>query len=176
MIDNSYVLVSVPASPNAPHAVVKDNDLRYPVRDGASKRWMREPEVAARYRSRFTSAERQLDRLESIDASVRRLLDPDGEETWLVVSALPDSRGRVTTGFDGRTQMEAWIRYIGGSLPASGAFGRTFANLDVGFRRYVASDIGGDRRYASRVCGGTAHGRRIRISTCCRVGLEPRTP
>ena len=48
-----YYVLAVPPSPNRPHAVRKDNDLRYPRRHGASKRWLSESEVADAYRDRF---------------------------------------------------------------------------------------------------------------------------
>jgi predicted HTH transcriptional regulator len=43
-----FYLIAIPPSAWRPHAVRKDNDLRYPRRDGTTKRWMSESEVAVR--------------------------------------------------------------------------------------------------------------------------------
>jgi hypothetical protein len=146
---NGFIVVTVPASPQAPHAVIKNEDLRYPIRDGSAKRWMREPEVADRYRRRFATATSRLERLESIDASIRQLLDPDSTETWLVVSAVPDADGRLPVGFAPLEGTKKWIQTMFGRLPANGAFQRLAANTTVGFRRYIVSDMSGDTaRYA----------------------------
>jgi hypothetical protein len=90
-----YLAVVVPPSPAAPHAVVGGpgdgrRPLHYPVRDGASTRWMTETEVADRYRRRLAGAQARRERtagavLAGIDA-LRRAAG-----LWLYVASVPDS-------------------------------------------------------------------------------------
>lgn len=62
--ERGVMLILIERSAMAPHALLstkndthhKDGWMRFPVRDGASTRWMKEPEVAARYRSRWAEA------------------------------------------------------------------------------------------------------------------------
>ncbi len=62
------VLIAVPRSPLAPHAVVVNDGLRYPRRNGATTRYLSEPEVADAYRERFARPRRQADRAREIEA------------------------------------------------------------------------------------------------------------
>ena len=59
---HGLVLIAVPRSLLAPHAVIINEGLRYPRRNGATTRYLSEPEVAAAYRERFAAAHRQADR------------------------------------------------------------------------------------------------------------------
>ncbi|WP_405148590.1 hypothetical protein OG589_11600 [Sphaerisporangium sp. NBC_01403] len=62
-----FLLISVPPSPQAPHAVslpsAKDSPLRWPRRHGADKVWLGESEIAAAYRRRLMAADDQTQRL-----------------------------------------------------------------------------------------------------------------
>jgi hypothetical protein len=58
---HGLVLIAVPRSQLAPHAVIVNDGLRYPRRNGATTRYLSEPEVAAAYRERFAAAQRQAD-------------------------------------------------------------------------------------------------------------------
>jgi hypothetical protein len=94
-VDGGGVLiVSVAPSPRRPHAVAVNDSLRYPVRDGSSKRCLTESEVAAAYRDRFAEAAAQVstlqDRHKLLFAQLRR-----PERVWLTVALQPDRAGRV---------------------------------------------------------------------------------
>ena len=52
---HGLVLIAVPRSLLAPHAVIVNEGLRYPRRNGATTRYLSEPEVAAAYRERFAA-------------------------------------------------------------------------------------------------------------------------
>lgn len=62
--DHGVMIILIEGSSMAPHALLsttnethhKDGWMRFPVRDGASTRWMKEPEVATRYRARWAEA------------------------------------------------------------------------------------------------------------------------
>ncbi|WP_433526760.1 AlbA family DNA-binding domain-containing protein [Nocardia pseudovaccinii] len=93
-----YYVVAVPRSPDAPHAVVRggnDNGdgtlLSYPIRDGQTTRYLHEPEIARRYRDRFTSRQERTAALERIRAEGERRT-PAGTG-WLMVSLFPSALG-----------------------------------------------------------------------------------
>src|SRR6266700_1804252 len=67
-LGRGLVLVAIPRSPLAPHAVVVNDGLRYPRRNGATTRYLSEPEVADAYRQRFARPRRQADRAREIEA------------------------------------------------------------------------------------------------------------
>jgi hypothetical protein len=64
---HGFVLIAVLRSPLAPHAVIVNDGLRYPRRNGATTRYLSEPEVAAAYRDRFTAINRQADRVLEVE-------------------------------------------------------------------------------------------------------------
>ena len=135
-----YVLIAVAASVRAPHAVAKEQDLRYPVRDGSHKRWMREPEVADRYRNRFLSAASRLERTAAVHASVQRLIDPATEDAWLILSAAPDNAGRLSVNVAGTKAVQTWLNDFATRVPDATALGEISTPITTGFRRYVAGD------------------------------------
>ena len=49
---HGFYLIAVPPSPTRPRAVHVNEALRYPKRNGATTRYLSEPEVAAAYRDR----------------------------------------------------------------------------------------------------------------------------
>ena len=65
--DRGFVLLAVPRSMAAPHAVWEPADdrrrLSFPVRDGASTRYLHETELAEYYRRRFAGTAAQAERL-----------------------------------------------------------------------------------------------------------------
>jgi hypothetical protein len=138
--DLGYLLVVVPPSAQAPHAVVKDSDLRYPVRDGARKRYMRESEVSDRYRNRFLTAASQIERLGVVRQSIERLIDTTQEVAWLVVSSVPDTPGHIPVSMSERRTTEQWIRQQSVQVPRGDDFASMSSGVTSGFRRYRATD------------------------------------
>ncbi len=88
-----YYLIFVPRSVQAPHAVRhKDQPyLCYPVRDGATTRYLAEAEIAARYRDRFALARDQVSRLERLHVNGPRGEDP--EVLAIAVALVPGIAG-----------------------------------------------------------------------------------
>ena len=80
-----YYLLIVPPSTLQPHAVRKDRDLRYPLRDGTTTRWLSEPEVADMYRGRFAMAVGLAARLDPILAEGLAAMDLT-EEAFVAVA------------------------------------------------------------------------------------------
>ena len=92
---HGLVLIAVPRSPLAPHAVIVNEGLRYPRRNGATTRYLSEPEVAAAYRERFAAAHRQADRAREIEADALDRLAVADDQVWVVTSLVPDLPGEL---------------------------------------------------------------------------------
>lgn len=90
---HGLLLIAVPRSPLAPHAVIVNDGLRYPRRNGATTRYLSEPEVAAAYRDRFTTARTLRDRAGEVEAEALARLDQ--EQAWIVLSLVPDLSGEM---------------------------------------------------------------------------------
>jgi Putative DNA-binding domain len=116
-----YYLVAVPPSTLRPHAVRSDINLRFPVRDGTTKRWLGEPELAAAYRDRYRLA---------TDQSVRgkRILDEglatmDVEASaFLAVSMVPTGAGSMAIDLSCVAAVQQWVRGLGAPNRFEGFF------------------------------------------------------
>ena len=102
-----YVLV-VPPSPLRPHAVRKDNDLRYPRRDGSSTRWLAEAEVADMFRNRFRMAEDQIAHLDPVVQDGVKQIDLKDDSAYLSVALIPSAPGVMSMGLARIRQIEKW--------------------------------------------------------------------
>jgi predicted HTH transcriptional regulator len=60
---HGFLLIAVPRSPDAPHAVLINDGLRFPKRNGTTTTYLSEPEVAAAYRDRFIGIQSRYDDL-----------------------------------------------------------------------------------------------------------------
>src|SRR6185437_1612153 len=56
-----FYLIAVPRSPTAPHAVLVNDSLRFPRRNGRTTAYLSEPDVAQAYRERFAGLQSRLD-------------------------------------------------------------------------------------------------------------------
>lgn len=106
--------IIVPPSDSAPHTVTSSaghgkHALHYPVRDGADTRWMREHEVAERYRQRNATSE---DRRNLIRQTVSAGLDAiDGSlGTWLYVALIPESLRPTRLNTETIAEAKDWVR------------------------------------------------------------------
>jgi hypothetical protein len=118
---SSYLLISIPASRDAPHFVHKgqQSNLRCPCRDGKSTRYLAEAEIADRYRARFASAQDRMSRLaELTDLGVKRL---SLDAPWLTLSVVPVAPGRFRLGGGGAGNLGRWIQDVGATLPPFGS-------------------------------------------------------
>lgn len=145
-----YVLV-VPPSPLRPHAVRKDNDLRYPCRDGSSTRWLAEAEVADMYRNRFRMAEDQVARIEPIAKNGLAQMDLRTDRAYLVVALVPSTPGSMSMGLARVRQIEKWAFDRSGTRWWRGFFG-SHPNGRAGIRRVrlgsLTSETRPDSNYA----------------------------
>jgi len=92
---HGFVLIAVAQSLLAPHAVLVNEGLRYPRRNGATTRYLSEPEVAAAYRERFAAVRRQSDRACEIEADALGRLSTADDQVWVVTSLVPDLAGEL---------------------------------------------------------------------------------
>ena len=93
---DSCLLIVVPASARAPHAVQPHEDaeaLKYARRVGRHTEWLSESQVADLYRGRFSAAQSQPERVETIIAELRERLP---RRSWLLLAVAPDSPGEFT--------------------------------------------------------------------------------
>lgn len=95
--DTGFYVIAVPRSPDAPHAILRGNDngdgtvLSYPMRDGQIIRYLHEPEIARRYRDRFTSRDERAAALDQLhQEGLRRT---QFGTAWLSLSLYPSAPG-----------------------------------------------------------------------------------
>jgi hypothetical protein len=135
---HGYVVLAVRASQLAPHAVVKNDDLRYPIRDGSGRRFMREPEVANRYSERFDSSTRRLQRLKEIDDRLIGRITGSDADGWLIVSAVPEVGGHAPISIAGRSETQAWLQTVVNDAPRTRAFYLLGTDITTAYRSYLA--------------------------------------
>jgi Putative DNA-binding domain len=94
------VLIAVPRSLLAPHAVFREKDdlhrMHWPVRSGTDTRYLDETELADFYRTRFAGSAAQSARLDKVQAEGRlRLGTAESQPVWLTISLVPALPGEV---------------------------------------------------------------------------------
>ncbi|SCF29408.1 Putative DNA-binding domain-containing protein [Micromonospora viridifaciens] len=134
--EQGFIVVAVPRSPGAPHAVLVNDGLRFPMRNGATTRYLSEPEVATAYRNRFASVQRQAERMEQIEQdAIGNLAVGDRDQPWIVVSLVPALPGDMTFS---RETFEAFQQdYMGRQVTLS-SHGPSIHRTRVGRRRLLA--------------------------------------
>jgi len=129
------VLIAVPRSPLAPHAVVVNDGLRYPRRNGATTRYLSEPEVADAYRERFARPRRQADRAREIEADALGRLATTEDQVWVVVSLVPDLAGSLVLN---QATLSTARNELMGQPPLVMPIGRSWQRVSIGRRRILA--------------------------------------
>jgi hypothetical protein len=100
---HGFLVVAVTRSSLAPHAVIVNQALRYPRRNGTITRYLAEPEVASAYRERLEGAQRQAARAEQVEQEAMSQLDISGPPygpPWVIVSLVPDIPGELSIDSD----------------------------------------------------------------------------
>jgi hypothetical protein len=143
--DTGVLLVTVPRSSLAPHTYAdadnrKKGEMVFPIRNGATTRWMAEPEVASTYQARFRAAADfavRLDRVEeeAVTAFYEADVQATGKSTiarqLITVALVPDQPGRIR--IDRPSLEEVREDLVGGDESL-------FADVGVASRRFIASD------------------------------------
>lgn len=129
-----FILIAVPRSPLRPHAVLVNDSLRYPRRNGSTTAYLSEPEVADAYRARFTGLQRTVDDLERYEKDLLDSLDTS-DMTYIAVTLVPDIDGNFV--LDTRTQRAFQMEHMSTDpliLPSS----LNWCRFSVARRRFVA--------------------------------------
>jgi hypothetical protein len=141
---HGFIMIAVIRSPNAPHAVLVNESLRFPKRNEATTRYLSEPEVAGAYADRAAGAARLKDRITEVEHDAFQRLDRE-RDPWIVVTLVPDLPGDLaitTTSFNEFRQrtMETGPLII----PAQISLHR----VRVGRRRFLADGTAGNSALA----------------------------
>jgi hypothetical protein len=96
---SGFYIIAVPRSRSAPHAVLVNDALRFPRRNGTTTRYLSEPEVALAYRDRQAGAADQRHRLDQICDDATRRVNHD-DNPWLLVALIPDLAGDMGISSD----------------------------------------------------------------------------
>lgn len=115
-----YALIVAPSS-GRPHAVLNGVRLSYPRRDGTTKRWLSEAEVADLYAERFRGDDARLVKSESVQLDLIADLSREAR-AWLVLSLVPS---RASTWEINRTsvqQITDWASRFQGADLLRGVF------------------------------------------------------
>jgi hypothetical protein len=140
---HGLALIAVPRSPLAPHAVVVNEGLRYPKRNGATTRYLSEPEVAEAYRERFVAAHRQLDRAREVERDALGRLSTGDDQVWIVVSLVPDLPGQIVID---QTALSAARTELMGRRPLIMPTSLAWQSVSIGRRRILADGSGDGSR------------------------------
>src|ERR1022692_144883 len=135
------LVIAVARSPLAPHAVLVNDGMRYPRRNGATIRYLSEPEVAMAYRERFASAHDQVERAQYIEQEALMRLSTKNQKCWIVVSLVPDLPGEFLIDQKAlRTIRAELISQRPMILPTS----LSWRHAAVGRRRMIVDDAGSE--------------------------------
>lgn len=142
---HGMILLAVPRSPLAPHAVLVNEGLRYPKRNGATTRYLSEPEVADAYRERFAAPHRQADRAHEIETDATNRLATTDDQVWIVVSLVPELPGDLV--IDQSALIAARTELLGHApmiMPTS----LSWLRVSIGPRRLLADGTRDNSRMA----------------------------
>jgi hypothetical protein len=180
---HGFLAVAIPRSPLAPHAVIVNQSLRYPRRNGTTTRYLSEPEVATAYRERLAGTQRQAARIEGIEREALQRINPSAVP-WVVVSLVPDLPGELAIDSEVFKTFRAEI--MGSPVTFIPLTGTRFRRASVGPRRLLADGTMDSSPLASWAAlelhtdGAGAYGLRVpdlmerRTSSELPTGGEPR--
>lgn len=136
-LEKGFLVLRVQPSTHRPHAVQKRNDLRFPVRDGSTTRYMGVAEVEREMRSRREAqvdlVERSLDGLSKVEAH-RDVVDGGA---WLVTSFVPARKGFMRITRDRLREVGSWMGEMERQLPGLAPWRSPI----VGSERFVCGDF-----------------------------------
>jgi len=101
-----FYVIAVPRSPSAPHAVLVGDSLRYPKRNGATTRYLSEPELAMAYRDRTAGGARQKSRIAEIETEAIDRLREAARTTENVFPYILECARRYCTLYEIRAALE----------------------------------------------------------------------
>ncbi|WP_197515187.1 helix-turn-helix domain-containing protein [Mycobacterium sp. 1245805.9] len=143
--DLGYLLIVVPRSPDAPHAVrdqQRGSGLHYPIRLGRVTHHLREYEVAARYRDRYASQSQVVSRVEEVHRDGQSHITT-WTSPWLTVSLAPRITGERGVGSTAILAERSFLRRWPDLdlAPPEPTFGEGNTRLIPGVRRAIATQV-----------------------------------
>lgn len=137
----AYCLIAVARSDRAPHSVRRNNALAYPVRDGASTRYLSESEVATTYRNRFEVGRQRVSRLREVESEgVEALGLRDRPCVTMALSPVSPGAGRITV--DQMAAVDAWQgSFTSLAMPFTAFQTVISTRMTTGLRRYVLEEV-----------------------------------
>lgn len=131
------LLIVVPASPRRPHAVVVDDNHKYPRRHGTSTRYLSESEIADMYRGRWAAAQDQVARAETLSDEGLSSTAP-GPYAILSMALAPEAPGRMIIDADKVEEVRSWLIASIGRVNLWEGFFES-PRVHTGRRRLIAS-------------------------------------
>jgi Putative DNA-binding domain len=165
---HGFLVVAVPRSPLAPHAVIVNQGLRFPRRNGTTTRYLSEPEVASAYRERLAGAQRQSARAEEVEGEALLRLDIS-DQPWVVVTLVPDLPGDLSLNSEVFTTFQQQITRQPATIVATGF---SILRASVGRRRLLADGSRDDSPLA-RWVSLELHTDGSGVYSGCVLGAEP---
>ncbi|MFD3381288.1 MULTISPECIES: helix-turn-helix domain-containing protein [unclassified Streptomyces] len=142
-----FLLLAVPRSPQAPHAVTapptkaSKDVLRYPRRGGSQTDWLTETVVATAYRARYTAAAARDERLTDVESDIV-LSVVERDTPQLIVALVPEVPGDMVinagTFERNRVELLGTEFHLGQDHPL-------FNHVTVGARRLIAQEDRGNQ-------------------------------
>jgi hypothetical protein len=129
-----FLLIAVPRSPSAPHAVLVNDGLRFPKRNGATTTYLSEPEVAAAYQDRFAGIQNRFGDLDQHERDLVARLDTS-DQIFVVVTLAPALAGEFI--LDNKT-VRVFEAEMNQKDPMILSRGIHWQRTRVGIRRLVA--------------------------------------
>ncbi|TJZ95308.1 AlbA family DNA-binding domain-containing protein [Actinacidiphila oryziradicis] len=131
---HGFLLIAVPPSPMAPHAVQVDKGLRYPRRYGTTTTYLTETQVSAAYRERFAAIQGRYNDLARYEGDLVDRLD-GRYLTSVVVTLVPDLSGDFALDAKAMRQLQ---EELVGKDPRIVPRGSYYERVTVGSRRLIA--------------------------------------
>jgi len=169
--ERGFLVLAVPRSPGAPHAVLINEGLRYPKRNGATTRYLSEPEVAMAYRERLSGVAQQNQRILDVEKAAMARLNRD--EPWVLVALVPDVTGELDISASSFAEFQ---RAVVGAHTTVIEGMTTYARASVGQRCLLANDNIDNARTAYRAFlqlhsdGSGAYGHRLHSIAAQQLG------
>lgn len=135
--EHGWWVLAVPRSRRAPHAVLVNGALRFPVRNGATIRYLSEPEVADEYRRRGHRAGEITARIADVVLGSWSSVDRD-HGPWILIALVPEHPGALEISQMRWRQMqhEYGSRDLYDAVPSGGHF----EWVRIGRGKYTAGD------------------------------------
>jgi hypothetical protein len=104
-----FYLLSVERTAAAPHAVLVNRALRYPVRNGTTTRYLVEPEVAEAYQRRLAGLAERTERLDAVWRDGLSRMDTS-DRCWVALALVPDVPGSRALHQQAFRDFDQWAR------------------------------------------------------------------